>query len=229
MGKEALILISTGDVDLYLLLNHVLEAEGFETRLVSEPREIQRAGEKNGSCLVLCDTTHGGPPAADMYRHTKRTGGAGRIPFMALVNADDVTEHVSLLKSGIDEVLTRPVSPTSLLERIRVLLGGETESQAEAVVSYADVEMNLDKWQVQRSGRGIHLGPIEFKLLKHLLQNPGQVFTRDELISAAWPPNVYVVQRTVDVHMGRLRKALKKGPDGDLIRTVRSVGYGLAD
>ena len=167
MGKEALILISTGDVDLYLLLNHVLEAEGFETRLVSEPREIQRAGEKNGSCLVLCDTTHGGPPAADMYRHTKRTGGAGRIPFMALINADDVNEHVSLLKSGIDEVLDQTgVADQPARAHSRTARRSSRTVAAEAVVSYADVEMNLEKHQVQRNGRGIHLGPIEFRLLQ---------------------------------------------------------------
>lgn len=229
MGKDALILISTGDVDLYLLLNHVLEAEGFDTRLVSEPQETRRAMKENGRCLVLCDTTHGGPSAAEFYRHTKQTDCAAQTPFIALINADDTVEHVSLLKSGIDEVLTRPISPTSLLERIRALLGGETGEPNGTIVSYADVEMDLEKYKVQRNGRGIHLGPIEFRLLRHLLENPGQVFTRPELISAAWPPNVYVVPRTVDVHMGRLRKALKKGPDSDLIRTVRSVGYGLTD
>ena len=229
MGKDALILISTGDVDLYLLLSHVLEAEGFEARLVSEPQEIQRAMKEDGSCLVLCDTTHGGPAAADLFRHAKQADCKAPPPFIALINADDTGGHVFLLKSGIDEVLTRPISPTSLLERIRALLGREAGGPDETIVSYADVEMNLEKYKVQRNGRGIHLGPIEFRLLRHLLQNPGQVFTRPELISAAWPPNVYVVPRTVDVHMGRLRKALKKGPDSDLIRTVRSVGYGLSD
>ena len=229
MGKDALILISTGDVDLYLLLNHVLEAEGFETRLVSEPQEIQRAMKEDGSCLVLCDTTHGGPSATELFRHVKQADCEAPAPFIVLINADDTGEHVSLLKSGIDEVLTRPISPTNLLERIHALLGGETGRPDEAIVSYADVEMNLEKYKVQRNGRGIHLGPIEFRLLKHLLENPGQVFTRPELITAAWPANVYVVPRTVDVHMGRLRKALKKGPDSDLIRTVRSVGYGLSD
>ena len=229
MGKDALILISTGDVDLYLLLSHVLETEGFETRLVSEPREIRRAMKQNGSCLVLCDTTHGGPAAADLFRHARRPDSEAPPPFIALINADDTGEHVSLLKSGIDEVLTRPISPASLLERIRALLGREWGRPREKIVSFADVEMNLEKHKVQRDGRGIHLGPIEFRLLQHLLQNPGQVFSRPELISAAWPPNVYVVPRTVDVHMGRLRKALNKGPGSDLIRTVRSVGYGLSD
>ena len=96
------------------------------------------------------------------------------------------------------------------------------------LLTYADVELDPRGYRVRRGGRDIHLSPIEFRMLRHLLQNPEQVFTRDDLIGAAWQQNVYVGPRTVDVHVGILRRALKTGSESDLIRTVRSVGYALA-
>ena len=229
MSTVPLILISTSDIDFFLLLDHVLHAEGFETLLVSEPTEFDRAVEDHKPNLILQDCKPGMSPAAEMYQRLQQTELGQGIPFLVLIGSDATSEHVLLLNAGVDEIITRPVSPSKLLERIRMLLGGSRDQPDNAVVTYADVKMDLKRHQVQRNGKNIHLGPIEYKLLRHLLQNPGQIFTRAALIDAAWPPNVYVVQRTVDVHMGRLRKALKETSNKDLIRTVRSVGYGLAD
>lgn len=229
MDAEPLVLISTSDVEFFLLLNHVFYAEGFETLLVGEPDEIQQAIEDRRPDLILQDCKFEKPRSTEAYGRVKQTAQANDIPLIALVGADASHDHIALLKAGIKEVLARPVSPSKLLERIRALIGMDRQIPGETVVAYADVEMDLKKHKVFRDGQDIHLGPIEFRILRHLLENPGQVFTRDDLIGAVWPSNVYVVQRTVDVHMGRLRKALKERSGSDLIRTVRSVGYGLAD
>ena len=123
--------------------------------------------------------------------------------------------------------------PSKLIECVRAILPGHApasdaaEARAKAV-RYADVEMDLITYRVRRDGRDVHLSPIEFKLLKHFLERPEQVITREELHSAAWLDNVHVGPRTVDVHVGRLRKALQSGSKGNLIRTVRSVGYALS-
>ena len=223
-----LILISTSDIDFFLLLDHVMHAEGYETLLVSEPGEIYQAVDDHKPNLILQDCKPGMSSAAETYQRLKETGPGENIPFLVLIGSDATSEHVLLLNAGVDEIITRPVSPSKLLERIGMLLGGTRDQPDDLVVTYADVEMDLKRHQVQRNGQNIHLGPIEYKLLRHLLENPGQIFTRAALIDAAWPTNVYVVQRTVDVHMGRLRKALKETSSKDLIRTVRSVGYGLA-
>ena len=230
MDAEPQVLISTGDVEFFLLLDHVLSAEGFTTVLAGKPEEIRQAVEDRAPDLILQDCKFDEPLDSETCRRLKQMAEANDIPFMALIDANAVNDHIALLKAGIQEVLTRPVPPNKLLERIRVLLRMDRQLAADdAVVSYGDVEMDLKKHKVFRDGQDIHLGPIEFRILRHLLENPGQVFTRDDLIVAAWPSNVYVVKRTVDVHVGRLRKALKEGSGSDLIRTVRSVGYGLAD
>ena len=230
MDAEPQVLISTGDVEFFLLLDHVLSAEGFTTLLVGKPEEIRQMVEERGPALILQDCKSEEPLDAEACRRLRQATEARGIPFMALVDANAVNDHIVLLKAGVQEVLTRPVSPDKLLQRIRMLLRMDRHANdSDEVVSYGDVEMDLKKHKVFRDGQDIHLGPIEFRILRHLLENPGQVFTRDDLIGAAWPSNVYVVPRTVDVHVGRLRKALKEGSGSDLIRTVRSVGYGLAD
>lgn len=229
MSAQSQILISTSDVDFYLFMDHILKAEGFEVSWVSELQEIQQAAADRKPSLIIQDHRPDNLSALDIYRDMRQSTQTRDIPLLILIEVGAVGEHVRLLKSGIDEIMARPVSPDKLLERIGILLGSSSQESATSVVSFADVEMNLDKYTVRRAGREIDLSPTEFRLLRHLLEHPGQIFSREDLIDAAWPSNVYVVSRTVDVHMGRLRKALKQGADKDLIRTVRSVGYGIAE
>lgn len=229
MSEQSQILISTNDVDFYLLMDHVLQARELEAFLVAEPQEIQRIAAERRPGLILQDQQRGMLSAVEVYQTLQASNRTCNIPFLVLIGADVPGEQVHLLKSGIDEIITRPVSPDTLLDRISILLGSFRQKSSSSIVSYDDVEMDLDRHLVRRNGREIHLGPTEYRLLQHLLQHPGKVFSREDLINAAWPSNVYVLSRTVDVHMGRLRKALKEASEKDLIRTVRSVGYGIAD
>ena len=231
VSEQSQILISTSDVDFYLLMDHVLQTQNLEAFLVTEPQEIQRVAAERRPGLILQDQRRGMLSAVEVYQKVQESNRTSNIPFLVLIGADVPGEQVRLLKSGIDEIITRPVSPDKLLDRIGILLGSSRHKSSNSIVSYADVEMDLDKHLVKRNGREIHLGPTEYRLLQHLLEHPGKVFSRADLINAAWPSNVYVLSRTVDVHMGRLRKALKEASDKDLdlIRTVRSVGYGIAD
>ena len=107
------------------------------------------------------------------------------------------------------------------------VLQGLRQAEGQSWLSYAGIEMSLDTYSVRRKGHEIRLGPIEFRILRHLLQNPGKVFSRTDLIGAAWPENIHVEERTVDVHIGRLRKSLNSVSGADVIRTVRSAGYAL--
>ena len=109
-----------------------------------------------------------------------------------------------------------------------VIRRAHPETDAEQL-AFADVEMDLLSHRVQRAGRNLHLGPTEFRLLRHLMEHPGRVYSREQLLDAVWGHNVYVESRTVDVHIRRLRKALNAGGGADLIRTVRSAGYSLDD
>lgn len=131
------------------------------------------------------------------------------------------------LESGADDYITKPFSPAELIARIRAALRRSQPSLTAEVLAFEDIVMNLATHRVQRAGKTIHLGPTEFRLLRHLLQHPGRVFSREQLLDAVWGRNVYVELRTVDVHVRRLRKAINGGKRADLIRTVRSAGYSL--
>lgn len=229
---KPLVLVCAEDIDFYLLLGHVLEVEGFDTDLARDLKEaVEIAGERNPHTIVL-DCRPDSFPAAETCARLKQDDRTKSIPLVALVSPGAEKEYIELLKSGVDDAFTRPVSPAKLVNHIRANRG-ESPSMPTAmngsVLSYADVELDPDTYRVRRAGREVHLCPIEFRLLRHLLQHPGQVFTRADLIGAAWQKNVYVGPRTVDVHVGQLRRALKAKSESDLIRTVRSVGYALAD
>jgi two-component system phosphate regulon response regulator PhoB len=123
--------------------------------------------------------------------------------------------------------MSKPFSMPELLARVKALLRRSQPSNTKGSLNYADVVMDLGAHRVTRGGRYIHLGPTEFRLLQFLMQNPGAVFSREELLNAVWGPDIYVEPRTVDVHIRRLRKALNGDEEMDLIRTVRAAGYAL--
>ncbi len=131
------------------------------------------------------------------------------------------------LNSGADDYVVKPFSPSELVARLRAVIRRAQPSAAEDILRYADVAMDLVAHRVSRNGAPVHLGPTEFRLLRHFLQNPGRVFSREQLLDRVWGQDVEVEMRTVDVHIRRLRKALNIGASGDLVRTVRSVGYAL--
>ncbi len=138
----------------------------------------------------------------------------------------------ALLRAGADEYIEQPFSPEELLERIRAHLKGarnELTVDAGTCISFADVSLDAATYRVRRNGHTIHLGLTEFRLLQHLMRNPHRVHSRDDLQTAIWPADAQIGERTVDVHIGRLRCALRRAGGPDLIRTVRSVGYSLTD
>lgn len=140
--------------------------------------------------------------------------------------------RLKVLKSGVDDTVAGPIGPAGPADHTSTDRGESPPVQIAGNVSlltYADIELDPDGYRVRRAGREIHLCPIEFRLLRHLLENPRQVFSRDDLIGAGWRKNVHVGPRTVDVHVGQLRRALGAKSEDDLIRTVRSVGYVLAE
>ena len=143
-------------------------------------------------------------------------------------NTEDENGH-TLLKNGADEYIAPPFSPAELLNRIHATLkNARCEEPADPIcLSFADLSLDATTYRVERNGQAIHLGLKEFRLLQHLMKNPHRVHSRDELQSAVWPSDAQIGLRTVDVHIGRLRGALRSVGGPDLIRTVRSVGYSL--
>ncbi len=149
------------------------------------------------------------------------------MPVIMLTARGEENDRVRGLDSGADDYVVKPFSPSELIARLRAVIRRAQPSAGEEVLHFADVTMDLAAHKVSRAGKAVHLGPTEFRLLRHLMRHPGRVFSREQLLDAVWGHDVYVEARTVDVHIRRLRKALNAGGDGDIVRTVRSAGYAI--
>ena len=137
------------------------------------------------------------------------------------------SDRIRGLDVGADDYLTKPFSMNELLARLRAVMRRIRPGLADDKIVIGDITMDRVSHRVHRGSRDVHLGPTEFRILDHLMQHPGRVFSREQLLDAVWGSDVYVEARTVDVHIGRLRKALMVGEESDPIRTVRSAGYAL--
>lgn len=227
---KPLIVICSHDAEFYLVLSHILAVDGFTSALASNADEMFElaADTPVQACVLDCRPDN---RMADICIRLRQDVRTSALPVVALIAAGAEGQHLALLKSGINESFMRPLAPPKLLDYLhsKLATGRQSGIRTPAAMSlnYGDVEMKIDSHHVRCNGREILLGPIEFRLLRHMLENPEKVLSRDELIAVAWPDNVYVGPRTVDVHISRLRKSLKHSSHGDIIRTVRLGGYAL--
>lgn len=223
------ILIGSTDADYYLLLVHILESEGYQVILGSGVEEICHfAGEYDvGAILLDCRSGEDWAPAACVkLKQEPRTFG---ITTVGLIGPGAESRFIDLLKAGIDESFVRPIAPSKLLGflRARILFPHASDPSDSHILAYAGIELNANRHSVKRFGVSIHVGPIEFRLLQFLMENREQACSRAQLIEAGWPERRFVDAKTVNVHIGRLRKALSVAGGPDVIRTVRSSGYML--
>jgi two-component system phosphate regulon response regulator PhoB len=177
--------------------------------------------------LVLLDWMLPQLSGIEVCRRLRSRQESRNVPIIMLTARSEENDRIRGLDTGADDYMTKPVSIPELLARIRAVIRRIRPGLAEDIVKIGDIEMDRAAHRVRRSGKEIHLGPTEYKLLDHLIQHPGRVFSREQLLDAVWGSDVYVEARTVDVHVGRLRKALNVEGVGDPIRTVRSAGYAL--
>lgn len=228
------VLVFTSDIDFYLQVNHVLTTEKFEACLIGSVDEFSQLFPEQNPDVVILDNriANGFASAASAFiRASNKTNDA---PIIILTRDQS---HAGADKPGAAEAVVTvksPITPETLIERVKTCLGtahsvNDNAEEKAGEVKYADLEMNLTTYRVKRGDRNIHLSPIEFKLLRHFLERPEQAVSRDELKTAVWKDRIHVEPRTVDVHVGRLRRALTGETQKDLIRTIRSVGYALYD
>ena len=163
----------------------------------------------------------------EVCRRLRSRSETRNIPIIMLTARGEETDRIRGLDTGADDYVTKPFSMSELSARIRAVLRRIRPGLAEDRVRHGDIIVDRVAHRVKRGGREIHLGPTEFRLLDYFIQHPGRVFSREQLLDAVWGSDVYVEARTVDVHVGRLRKALNKEAENDPIRTVRSAGYSL--
>ena len=221
------ILIVEDEPGLVELLRYNLERAGFETATARDGEEALTMVAERIPDLVLLDWMLPLASGLEVCRRIKRQPRTRDLPIIMLTARGEESDRVRGLDSGADDYVTKPFSPGELVARIRAVIRRSRPGAGAHRLSFADLEMDLVAHRVTRNGRRIHLGPTEFRLLRHLLEHPGRVFSREQLLDAAWGHDIHVEPRTVDVHIRRLRKALNADGRPDLIRTVRAAGYAI--
>ena len=187
---------------------------------------LLRARESPPDVIIL-DWMIEGVSGIEVCRRLRRAPETAQVPIIMLTARGEETDRIRGLETGADDYVTKPFSPRELVARVGAVLRRARPSIAGEQLAYADVEMDLVGHKVKRSGETVLLGPTEFRLLRHFLERPGRVFSRERLLDSVWGHNSDIELRTVDVHIRRLRKAINSGGRPDIIRTVRSAGYAL--
>jgi len=229
MTLKPTVLIAEDEGALITLLRYNLEREGYRVIEALNGEEALLVADEHQPDLVLLDWMLPQLSGIEVCRRLRTRQETRNVPIVMLTARGEETDRIRGLDTGADDYITKPFSMTELLARLRAVMRRIRPSLAEDIVRIGDIEIDRAAHRVRRGGTEIHLGPTEFKLLDHLIQRPGRVFSREQLLDAIWGSDVYVESRTVDVHVGRLRKALNPRGERDPIRTVRSAGYALDD
>ncbi len=231
---KPLILICSTDYEFYLLLAQILNMRGFEASLVEGAAEALASVQSDDLVAVIIDYHSDAFRIGDLVSQIRETPAEKTPPIAVFVGAGNQQLYLEVLKTGVSEIFMRPFNPERFLSYLSHLSPDDnaktcTERASGNSLIYAEITMHLDSMRVECNGMEVQLSPIEFRLLQHFLQKPGYVFSRDALIEAAWPQGTFVEPRTVDVHVGRLRRGMRRVLGRDIIRTVRATGYALDD
>ncbi|MFG1403147.1 phosphate regulon transcriptional regulator PhoB [Xanthobacter sp. V0B-10] len=223
----ARILIVEDEEPLTLLLRYNLESEGYAVENVGRGDDAETRLRESVPDLVILDWMLPGLSGIELCRRLRTRPETERLPVIMLTARGDETERVRGLATGADDYVVKPFSVPELLARVRALLRRAKPEHVATLLRAGDIELDRETHRVHRAGREVHLGPTEFRLLEFLMQSPGRVFSREQLLDGVWGQDVYIDERTVDVHVGRLRKAINRGRQSDPIRTVRGAGYSF--
>ncbi|MGX1197537.1 two-component system phosphate regulon response regulator PhoB [Parvibaculum sp. MBR-TMA-1.3b-4.2] len=221
------VLIVEDEEALSTLLQYNLDKEGYRILSASDGEEAAMMVRETTPDLVLLDWMLPGLSGIELCRRLRGRPETRNLPIIMITARGEESDRIRGLDTGADDYVTKPFSMTELLARIRAVMRRIRPALTEDLVTFGDIVIDRAAHRVRRGEREVHLGPTEYRLLDHLIQHPGRVFSREQLLDAVWGSDVYVEARTVDVHVGRLRKALNDRGERDPIRTVRSAGYAL--
>jgi two-component system phosphate regulon response regulator PhoB len=230
---SATILIVDDEAAQLELLRYNLEKAGFKTVQADNGRAALDLVEETDPDLVVLDWMMPEASGIDVCRELRARAATRLLPIIMLSARGEEGDRTLGLDSGADDYISKPFSPRELVARVKALLRRARPSLLQDVMEFDGLVLNPDTMRVERDGELVHLGPKEFRLLSVLMERPERVFSREQLLDKVWGHGIYVEDRTVDVHMSRLRRALNKGGKGgaarrDIIRTVRGTGYSLS-
>jgi two-component system phosphate regulon response regulator PhoB len=221
------ILLVEDDANLVELATYNFQKEGFDVLRSGDGEDALILAEEEKPDLVVLDWMLPNLSGIEVCRRLRRSPVTANLPIVMLTARAEEADRIRGLETGADDYVTKPFSPRELVARVRAVLRRLRPALSGRALEYAGIAMDTAAHKVTRAGQPLQLGPTEFRLLRHFLENPGRVFSREQLLDAVWGRDVYVEQRTVDVHIRRLRKAINLDGLPDVIRTVRSAGYAL--
>jgi two-component system, OmpR family, phosphate regulon response regulator PhoB len=226
MSKARMLLVEDDKPLADLLVWH-FNREQFDVRWTPDGDEALLLAQEEVPDIVILDWMIEGVSGIEVCRRLRRNADTANVPIIMLTARGEESDRIRGLDTGADDYLTKPFSPRELIARVAAVLRRVRPALAGETLRYADLEMDVVAHKVRRGGRLVPLGPTEFRLLRHFLEHPGRVFSRERLLDSVWAHDADIELRTVDVHVRRLRKALNDGGLPDIVRTVRSAGYAL--
>lgn len=227
MMAEPHILIVEDEEPLALLLRYNLEAEGYRVTHAARGDEAELVLREATPDLVLLDWMLPGVSGIELCRRLRMRPETQSLPIIMLTARGEEAERVRGLATGADDYVVKPFSVPELVARVRALLRRAAPERVAETLTFGDLTLDRRSHRVHRAGRELHLGPTEFRMLEFMMERKGRVFTRGQLLDAVWGQDSDIDERTVDVHVGRLRKAINEPNERDPIRTVRGAGYAF--
>lgn len=221
------VLVVEDDRALCDLLSWNLSAEGYDVRSTGDGEEALLMVREQLPDAIILDWMIEQVPGIEVCRQLRKDKETARIPIVMLTARGEEEDRIRGLKTGADDYVTKPFSPRELMARVEALLRRSQPSLAGDTLTFADIELDPASHRVRRSGEPLHLGPTEFRLLRYFMERPNRVLSRQQILDGVWGMDSDIDERTVDVHIRRLRKAINRPGEADPIRTVRAAGYSM--
>ena len=221
------ILVVEDDEALCELLKWNLESEGYDVRTTPDGEEALVMVREQTPDAIILDWMIEEVPGIEVCRQLRKDKQTARVPVIMLTARGEEEDRIRGLKTGADDYVTKPFSPRELLARVEALLRRSRPALAGDVLSFGDLELDPVSHRVRRGGEALHLGPTEFRLLRYFMERPNRVLSRQQILDGVWGLDSEIDERTVDVHIRRLRKAINLTGSDDPIRTVRAAGYSM--
>ena len=226
METKKTILVVEDDKSLLPMITYNIEKNGFQVKSATNGEDALLLIKEEIPSLAIFDWMIPEPNGLELCKILRRKQETSNLPIIMLTAREEEEDRIKGLEYGADDYISKPFSPAELIARIKALIRRSTSSQNN-ILEFEDIKIFDNEHKVFRGKTRVHLGPTEYNLLKHLMENPCRVFSREQLLDSVWGHGIYVERRTVDTHIRRLRKALNIEGKKNFIRTIRSSGYSI--
>ena len=221
------ILIVEDDKSLSTVLDYNFKKNNFETRVADDGEQAMVLLKEKAPDVVILDWMIPEPNGLKICQMIRKNKVLKNLSIILLTAKSEEEDKIMGLNHGADDYMVKPFSPLELIARVNALIRRTNVTYSDEELNFEDIKINLKEFKVFRANKQIHLGPTEFKMLNHFMQNPKRVFSREQLLNSIWGHGVFIEERTIDTHVRRLRKALNLDGKKDLIRTIRGAGYSF--